>query len=82
MAYTKTCDNCGSELGTNGVPFVQTHGSVSEQKEYSDGRVSFRYLTEYPNSKIAFCDDTCEMAWRELRRSEQDFIVRPTYPQQ
>lgn len=80
MAYIKTCDNCGEQLGGR-RPFLQIHGSISEQIEAPDtGEVMFRYLT-MGNTKLAFCDDNCEGQWKDKRRGIMAFTQRPTYPQ-
>ena len=64
------------------MPFLQIHGSISEQIEDPDtGEVMFRYLTHSHDSKLAFCDDNCEGQWKDKRRGVRYFIKRPSYPQ-
>ena len=81
MAYRKQCDNkeCGKLFG-DGTPFVQIHGSVSDQVETGD-EVKFRYLTPHSNSKLAFCNEACENKWRVAQRGNTEFTQRPFYPQ-
>lgn len=74
MAIIKACDNCGKRLGGDD-PFVQTKGSVSDQYE-NDGIVEFRYLTQGRDSQHTFCDDTCEMEWRDKQRKKRKFESR------
>ena len=81
MAFRKVCDGCGADVGTDGKPFVQIHGTVSEQVESVGGEVMYKYLTPYANAKITFCSDQCEMDWRDGRRAVRNFIQRPLYPQ-
>lgn len=81
MAYTKTCDECGKILGNDGTPFIQIHGSISDQVEHEDGRVHFRYLTPHAYAKLAFCNEECEFKWRNHVREERKYIERQSYPQ-
>jgi hypothetical protein len=76
MAILKVCDNCAKKLGGE-TPFVQTKGTVSDQYEPGAGKVEFRYLTngEY-NEVHTFCDDDCEMEWRDKQREVKAFSNR------
>lgn len=75
MALIKVCDACGSGLGGEDV-FIQTKGSVSEQYEPGDGVVQFRYLTSKPDETHTFCNDNCEMIWRDRQRKKKEFTGR------
>lgn len=76
MAFAKLCDNCGSELGGE-LNFIQTRGTISDQYEPGDGYVEFRYLTSRPEEVHTFCDDACEMQWRDKKRGQRHFVSRP-----
>ncbi len=75
MALIKVCDNCGSGLGGE-IPFIQTKGSVSDQYEPEPGMVEFRYLTNRQDEVHTFCNDPCEMEWREKQRARKQFTSR------
>lgn len=76
MALQKICDNCQKPLGGE-KPFVQTKGSVSDQYEPGEGKVEFRYLTNGDWNEVhTFCNDYCEMKWRETQRSKKEFSNR------
>lgn len=81
MAYRKLCDECGAELGMDGTPFLQIFGSISEQIEYPDGKVLYKYLTAHARSKSAWCNNKCQCAWLDRQREAREFIERPLYPQ-
>jgi hypothetical protein len=67
----KYCDNCQKKLGGD-EPFNQIRGSIAEQIEPENGTgVRFRYLSERANH--TFCDDECEMEWRDHQRSKKGF---------
>lgn len=76
MALVKTCDNDGKALGGEDT-FVQIRGTISDQYEPEPGVVKFRYITYKPNEIHTFCDDECEMEWREKQREKRGFIERP-----
>lgn len=75
MALLKVCDYCGKKLGGQDY-FVQTKGSVSDQYEPGNGKVEFRYLTDKQDDMHTFCDDTCEMDWRDRQRESKPFTNR------
>lgn len=78
MAYRKQCDyeKCRAMLGVKDVPFIQIHGSISEQREDGNGAVQYRYLTEHVNSKLAFCNDNCFKDWVVSRGTKRPFVQR------
>lgn len=55
---------------------IHLEGSISEQAEYPDGQVKFRYLTERPNMKLAFCDGKCVNEWLDKQRDKFPFQWR------
>lgn len=77
MAFRKQCDNeeCGKLLGNDGVPFLQLHGSMSEQVE-ENGNVEYRYLTPHAKAKLAYCDTTCLEAWVKQEQARTPFVRR------
>lgn len=84
MAYLKQCDCCSAELDVKGQPYLQIHGSISEQVKTPRGEVEYRYLTDYGNTKLAFCGNTCLVEWLDFRRGSTPFVPRaprPGYPQ-
>lgn len=76
MAYRKQCDSCEELLGQEDVPFIQIHGSISEQVEDREGKVEYRYITPHPNTKLAFCDIVCLGTWIEKTKKGIDFVSR------
>lgn len=78
MAFRKQCDldDCGKILGNGPVPFLQFHGSMSEQIEREDGDVTYRYLTPHARAKLAFCDSLCLVAWIEDQQTRAEFTSR------
>lgn len=74
MAFVKICDNCSRTLGGEDT-FVQTKGSVSDQYEPISGGVEFRYLSSR-DEQHTFCDDQCEMDWRDKQREKKSFTNR------
>lgn len=75
MAFLKLCDNCGATLGGEDV-FIQTKGSVSDQYEPGNGKVEFRYITDKNDEVHTYCDDECEMEWRDKQREKKSFTNR------
>lgn len=74
MAIKKSCDNCDKILNRDKKPFLQLHGSISEQIE--DGiSIMFRYLTAHYQHKLAFCDDSCLIEWINKQRALKAFVV-------
>lgn len=75
MAYRKSCDACEKLIDRSDKPFLQIHltGSISEQVEYPNGDTKFRYLSERPNQKFAFCDENCLADWIGMRRKKTEF---------
>ena len=78
MAIIKVCDSCGSGLGGADV-FIQTRGSISDQYEPGEGVVEFRYITNRSDENHTFCNDQCEMNWRDKQRSKKEFMTRMHY---
>ena len=78
MAYAKHCDRmeCGKPLGNNDLPFLQIHGSISEQMEDAYRNIEYRYLTPHPNFKGAWCDATCLTEWVEEQKKQTPFTRR------
>lgn len=64
-------------LGNDETPFLQVHGSISEQIEDGNETIKFRYLTNYHQSKLAFCDDGCMVLWLRKQQSAKEFRLRP-----
>lgn len=75
MALVKVCDNDGKQLGGEDS-FVQTKGSISDQYEPGGGVVEFRYLTDRQDEVHTFCNDKCEIEWRDKQRAKRAFISR------
>lgn len=78
MAFRKQCDHrgCGKLLGNSDQPFLQFHGSMSEQIETADGTVEYRYLTPHARSKLAFCGAECLEGWIEEAKEQSQFMQR------
>lgn len=76
MAFRKQCDysKCGAVLGGK-EPFLQLHGSVSEQIEEGE-KVSFRYLTPHARAKLAWCNKGCLGDWITERGDSENFVTR------
>ena len=75
MAFRKSCDFDGKIIDKSTEPFLQIHleGSISEQLEAPDGSVKYRYLTDRPNTKLAFCNDQCLTDWLDRQRKKFPF---------
>lgn len=78
MAYIKQCDraDCHRELGQDEFPFLQIHGSVSEQVDVRYGGVEYRYLTPHKDAKLAFCDADCFAGWVQEQKGFIPFVRR------
>lgn len=78
MAFIKTCDysKCGKTLAGS-APFLQFHGSVSEQIEDGEGGVKYRFLTPHSEYKGAVCNDECLSGLLNEWRAKNEFIQRP-----
>ena len=78
MAYVKKCDrmDCGKVLGEADVPFLQIHGSVSEQAEDHRRNIEYRYLTPHAHFKGAWCDTACLAGWIDEQRKQTPFTKR------
>lgn len=75
--FRKLCDYHRTEIGQDGAPYLQIHGSISEQIEHPDGEtVEYRFLTPYQNTKLAFCDTDCLTAWIEEKSNDISFTSR------
>jgi len=70
------CDFDGAELGMDNNPFMNIWGSVSDQIENLDGEVQFRYLTDRPQTKLAFCNGDCFVSWLEIQRADNPYVAR------
>jgi hypothetical protein len=78
MAIRKVCDQCETTLGLDSVPFLQIHGTITEQAEDNrTGEVRYRYLTLAYRQKIAFCDAVCLSEWIKERQRVVRYIQRP-----
>lgn len=73
MAIKKSCDNCDRVLNRDGEPFLQFHGSISEQIEDGKGLMKYRYLTAHYQHKLAFCNLVCTGEWVDKQRAEKPY---------
>lgn len=76
MAYRKQCDHCRADLETTDAPYLQIHGSISEQTKDEQRNIEYRYLTPHPNTKLALCDDACVLGWLNDMRNTTPFVRR------
>lgn len=77
MAFRKECDFDRKLLGEEAnVPYIQLHGTVSEQRHDEDGLTEYHYLTDYFNSKLAFCNAECLAAWVRKQAESKPFFRR------
>lgn len=83
MAFLKYCDleSCGRAMDER--PFLEIHGSISEQIEGIE-QLKFRYLTERGRPKLVFCNFSCLRDWIKQRQLEEPFVEQASkrgYPQ-
>lgn len=70
------CDFDGAELGMDNNSFINIWGSISDQIENVNGEVKFRYLTQRPQTKLAFCKGECLLGWMEIQRTDNPYAER------
>lgn len=83
MAFLKYCDleSCGRAMDDR--PFLEIHGSVSEQLEHGSV-LKFRYFTRRGHNKLVFCNLACFRDWVHQRQLEEEFVEQESkrsYPQ-
>lgn len=76
MAIKKSCDNCDIVLGRDGSPFLQLHGTLSQQIEDGKGILMYKYLTNYSQNKLAFCNTSCLTLWIENQRANKEYRTK------